>query len=67
MNDARRYRQKAAECLETAEHISDHGTRMALVAMAESWIRLAEQADRNSLNDLVYETPAQRTYGTRIQ
>ena len=28
-----------------------------MLAMAGSWLRLAEQAEKNSASDLVYETP----------
>jgi hypothetical protein len=62
MNDAQRYRQKAAECLEAAEKATTHRTRMSLAALADLWIRLAQQADRNSLSDLAYETPPRREH-----
>src|SRR5207248_3008231 len=39
----------------------DKGTRITLLAMAAAWLRLAEQAERNSRLDLVYETPRERT------
>jgi hypothetical protein len=52
-----RYRLHAAHCVELAERISDAGDRLALLAMAESWRALAEQAVKNSETVLVYETP----------
>jgi hypothetical protein len=57
MNDAPRYRAKAAECLEAASRASDERKRANLIAMAQAWIALAGQADRNSHTDIVYETP----------
>ena len=57
MNEARLYRDRGAECLLAAENTTDHQKRVVLLAMAQSWIRLAEQADRNARTDLVYETP----------
>ena len=32
-------------------------SRVLLIHMAESWMRLAQQAEKNSTTDLVYETP----------
>jgi hypothetical protein len=52
-----RYRLHAAHCAELAERISDARDRLALLAMAKSWLALAEQAVKNSETVLVYETP----------
>jgi hypothetical protein len=52
-----RYRLHAAHCVELAERISDAENRLALLAMAKSWLALAEQAVKNSETVLVYETP----------
>jgi hypothetical protein len=52
-----RYRLHAAHCVELAERISDAEGRLALLAMAKSWLALAEQAVKNSETVLVYETP----------
>jgi hypothetical protein len=52
-----RYRLDATHCVELAERISDAGDRLALLAMAKSWLALAEQAVKNSETVLVYETP----------
>ena len=41
---ALRYRLHAAHCVELAERISDAEGRSALLAMAKSWLALAEQA-----------------------
>jgi hypothetical protein len=37
--------------------MSDAEGRLALLAMAQSWLALAEQAVKNSETVLVYETP----------
>jgi hypothetical protein len=52
-----RYRLYAADCVELAQRISDAEGRLALLAMAKSWLALAEQAVKNSEIVLVYETP----------
>lgn len=57
MNKSEEYRQNAANCLTVAEQIADPATRAMLMAMARSWYALADQADRNSRLDVVYETP----------
>ncbi len=61
-----RYRQNAADCFATANLVTDLKTKAVLLDMANSWLRLAEQAEKNSRTDLVYETPprANTTSGT---
>jgi hypothetical protein len=54
------YRCMAAECLRIADGIAHPNYQMALIGMAQAWLRLAHQAERNLTTDLVYETPAQR-------
>jgi hypothetical protein len=56
-NKADEYRRNAADCLRMAERTADLAARATLLDMAQSWRVLAEQADRNSANDVVYETP----------
>lgn len=51
------YRRNAANCLSVAEDIADPAARALMIAMARSWHLLADQAERNSKVDLVYETP----------
>ena len=51
------YRHHAAECLRMANETCESSTKAALVEMAQTWIRLAEQAAKNAQTDLVYETP----------
>jgi hypothetical protein len=57
-NKADEYRRNAADCLRMAERTADLAARATLLDMAQSWRVLAEQAERNSANDIVYETPA---------
>jgi hypothetical protein len=56
-NKADEYRRNAADCLRMAERTADLAARATLLDMAQSWRFLAEQAERNSANDVVYETP----------
>jgi hypothetical protein len=53
------YRSYAAECLRCAMMATDPETRSSLRRMALAWADLADQAERNSRNDVVYE-PLQR-------
>ena len=48
MNQSVTYRQNAAECYEAARILSDPRQKAKLLAMAQSWISLADHADRDS-------------------
>lgn len=54
---AEEYRRRAAQCVELAQQHSDPEQKLKLMKMAQAWLRLAEQAEKNSQTDLVYETP----------
>jgi hypothetical protein len=54
------YRLHAAHCLEFAHRASDSENRLLFLAMARAWLKLAEQAIKNSETVLVYETPVPR-------
>ncbi|MEA2902984.1 MAG: hypothetical protein QOI12_371 [Alphaproteobacteria bacterium] len=54
------YRQHANRCLRIAEETSDVQHRLHLIAMAQSWLLLERQAEKNLTNDIVYETPTPR-------
>ena len=54
------YRAKAAELVGKATRETDDHNRANLYALAQSYLRLAEQADRNALTDVTYETPTPR-------
>jgi hypothetical protein len=51
------YRRKAAEFTFKAAAEPDAELRVEFEHLAVAYLRLAEQADRNSLTDIVYETP----------
>src|SRR5215469_7322098 len=48
------YRLHAAMCTEIAERTSDLKNRLVLLKMAPAWLRLAEQAEKNSQ---IHKTP----------
>jgi hypothetical protein len=52
------YRVKAAEIMEKAREEADPLLFSELAKLAFGYLRLAEQADRNALTDLVYEPPS---------
>jgi len=54
------YRDNAAECLRLASESSNPSTRASLLRMAEAWVRLHDQAEKNAQLDLTYETPPPR-------
>lgn len=51
------YRVLAAKCDAHAGRETDLTSRAEWEGLAKSYRRLAEQADRNALTDVVYETP----------
>jgi len=51
------YRAKAALLLERAQAAEPSGNP-ELIAVALSYLRLADLAEKNASNDMVYETPA---------
>jgi hypothetical protein len=56
MNQSVTYRQNAVECYEAARILSDPRQKGKLLAMAQSWISLADLAERNSHLDRIDET-----------
>jgi hypothetical protein len=58
MNHFVTYRQNAAECYDAARILSDPHQKTKLLAMAQSWISLADLAERNSHLDRIDETPS---------
>jgi hypothetical protein len=57
MNRHVKCRQNAAECYEAARILSDPHKRVKMLAMAWSWMLLADLAERNSNLEPIYETP----------
>ena len=51
------YRAKAAELIDKAAGECNVQACVELESLARAYLRLAEQADRNSTNDIVYMTP----------
>jgi hypothetical protein len=58
-SNAAEYRLNAVNCVNVAEQSSDPAIRADLLATAHAWCTLADQAERNSHTDVVYETPEQ--------
>ena len=52
------YRDNAAACLRLAGEMPRSPMRATLLQMADAWMRLQEQAEKNSQADLTYETPS---------
>ncbi len=52
------YRRHAAECLRIAEGITEAQDRAGLICMAQVWLQLARQAEKNLTATVVYETPS---------
>jgi hypothetical protein len=51
------YRQRAAECLRLANESGNPVHRASLLEMAQAWLLLYDQAEKNRLTDITYETP----------
>ena len=41
------YRRHASECLRIAEHVTDPKERLLLIDMAQTWLRLAREAEKS--------------------
>jgi flagellar biogenesis protein FliO len=54
---AEKYRLYAREAFLIADNVTDPGTRAWLIEVAQSWLVLAEQAEKNPAANLVHETP----------
>ena len=67
MTSADEYRVKAADLIAKARQETNLRIRGQLDTLALSYMRLAEQADRNSRVDLVYETPATKAAQPNVQ
>jgi hypothetical protein len=62
------YRKRAIECLQLANEANNPRHRARLLEMAQTWMRLHDQAEKNSQADLSYETPPpQRTVPQQLQ
>jgi hypothetical protein len=54
---AEKYRRHAEQCFRTAERVTNSDTRLDLIELAQSWLLLAEQVEKNPAADSLYETP----------
>jgi hypothetical protein len=55
------YRRHAMECLRLADgDLRDTRSQLLLIHMAQAWLRLADQAEKNLATGLLYETPPQQ-------
>jgi hypothetical protein len=64
---AEEYKRPASECLELMGAVRDHIQRTILLSMAVAWTELAQQAEKNQCNDIVYETPPSRSTALQQQ
>jgi hypothetical protein len=46
MSAAEQYRRNASECVAITAFFSDSGQRATILALAEAWTRLAQQAEK---------------------
>jgi hypothetical protein len=51
-----RYRSYAAQCVKISQNIPDPTGKLVLLAMAQSWLKLAEQAAEAAETAIVYES-----------
>ena len=57
---AARYWGYAAQCLVVAQRQDNAGDKLALINMAQAWVNLAEQAEKNDAAFVACETQAPR-------
>jgi hypothetical protein len=48
MSAAEQYRRNASECIAITAFFGDPRQRAAILALAEAWTRLAQQAEKNA-------------------
>jgi hypothetical protein len=61
------YRLYASHCVEIAQETANPDRKAALLVMAQAWLVLADQAEKNSDVVLVYETPMAKLSATPDQ
>ena len=62
MTSAEHYREKAQEFLAMASGEPNPRLQVAYASMAQGYFRLADLAEKNTKNDLVYETPSSQEH-----
>ena len=60
MTRRQEYLLRAAELSAKAQAENDHARKFEFQNLARAFLRLAEQAERNSYTDIVYETPPKK-------
>jgi hypothetical protein len=58
MSAAEQYRRNASECIAITAFFADPGQRATVLALADAWNRLAEQAEKNEQVALLATTHA---------
>jgi hypothetical protein len=66
MNSADNYRAQAAKLRAQARNEKSLDVREQLESMANCYIRLAMQADRNQQTDVIYEPPVHRVIPDKV-
>lgn len=56
MSAAEQYRRNASECIAITAFFGDPQQRAAILALAEAWTRLAQQAEKNARMALLATT-----------
>jgi hypothetical protein len=51
------YRERARQCVRLSENVGPPSMKATLLKMAQAWLHLYSQSEKNSHTDLVYETP----------
>jgi hypothetical protein len=64
MKDSVNYKRLAGECLRMVQDIKNPTDRALLVAMAESWLRLAEQAESREAEAKGNDAPSEGRSGS---
>ncbi len=59
MTAGNKYRVRAGDLTTLSRAETDPAQRVEYVRLAQAYLLLAEQADRNATTDVVYETPHQ--------
>jgi hypothetical protein len=65
VNHAKKYRRVATDCYAVATLVSDPESKVRMLAMAQAWLLLAEQAERNSNFEREEESPHASSFSER--
>jgi hypothetical protein len=56
---SKEYREKAAACLLAAKNVASPDARNRMLAMAQAWNRLADEAERMAIHERLGRSPIQ--------